>query len=337
MKHVTIKDVAKRLNVSISSVSRAFNDKYDIKKETKERILSVAKEMGYYPNPIAQKLMKQKSFNIGVVVPEFINEFFAEVIIGIQEVFIARGYQVLVMQSDENAERELQNSKTLVGNKVDGLVICPLTEGINKDFYVNQLELGYPIVFMGRVNESFPGSKVIFDNAKWSLFATEHLIKQGFERIYHLSGHPDLCVSRNRVSGFVKAMEKHGFSREYYKVIEAGLLAEDGEKVVNDLIEKNDLPDAFTCMNDLVALGAIKVLKKKGYKVPEDIGVVGFTESKVADLVTPTLTSVKQPTFEMGKTAAELLLQQIENGFTVAQTRVFDGKLNIRDSSVLIK
>ena len=334
MKHVTIKDVAKRLNISVSSVSRAFNDKYDIKKETKERILRVAKEMGYHPNPIAQKLIKQKSYNIGVVVPEFINEFFAKIIMGIQDVLISRGYQVLVMQSDEVADRELRNAKTLVDNFVDGLIICPLNEDNNKDFYVRQLELGNPIVFLGRVNESFPGFKVMFNNIKWSLFATEHLIDQGFKKIYYLSGHPDLCVSRNRVSGFLKAMQKYNISQNNYKVIEAGLLPEDGEKAILQLIESKDMPDAFFCINDPVAFGAMKALKKNGYKIPDDIGILGFTETRMADLVTPALTSVKQPTFEMGKSAAELLLLQIENGFTVPQTKIFDGKLNIRESSI---
>lgn len=199
---------------------------------------------------------------------------------------------------------------------------------------MDQLQKGYPIVFMGRVNESFPASKVVFDNIKWSLFATEHLIKQGFNKIYHLSGQEDLCVSRNRVKGFLKAMGKHNVAEENYKVVEAGLAAEQGEQAVLNLIKGNDLPDAFTCMNDPVALGAIKALKKNGYKIPEDIGIVGFTEMGVADLVTPPLTSVKQPTFEMGKVAAELLLQQIENGFTVPQTRIFDGILNKRESSM---
>ncbi len=333
MKHVTIKDVAKTLNVSVSSVSRAFNDKYDIKEETKLKILRVAKEMGYHPNPIARKLIQQKTFNVGVIVPEFIHEFFAEVIIGIQEVLTPKGYQVVVMQSDERPEVELNNAKNLVNNFVDGLIVCPLSEGVNKEFYVHQLESGYPMVFVGRVNESFPGSKVIFDNAKWSLFAAEHLIHQGFKTIYHLSGNENLCVARNRISGFLKAMQKHRIPEGNYKIVPAGLSAEDGERAVIELIAKNDLPTAFTCINDHVALGAMKVLKQNGYSIPEDIALVGFTEIKAANFVTPPLTSVKQPTFEMGKAAAEMLLSQIESGLAVPQNRWFDGQLNLRKSS----
>ncbi|MFY0601261.1 MAG: LacI family DNA-binding transcriptional regulator [Cyclobacteriaceae bacterium] len=335
MKHVTIKDVAKALNVSVSSVSRAFNDKYDIKKETKDRILKVANEMGYRPNPIAQKLMKQKSYNIGVIVPEFINDFFAKVTIGIQDVLISRGYQVLVMQSSEDIDQELNNARTLIRNFVDGLIVCPINEDVNREFYLSKLEEGIPMVFLGRVGESLPGSKVVFNDAKWSLFAAEHLIRQQMTKIYYLAGKPNLCVSRNRIKGFERALEKHGFPPENSRIIHAGLYPEDGEREMEKLIAENDIPDAILCVNDPVAVGAMKVLKRHGFNIPNDIAVVGFTESQVADLVTPTLTSVSQPSYEMGKSAAELLLKQLENGFGIPQTISFDGELNIRESSEL--
>ena len=334
MKHVTIKDVAKKLNVSISSVSRAFNDKYDIKKETRELILKTAEEMGYFPNPIAKKLSQKKTYNIGVVVPEFVNEFYSEIIIAIQEVFISKGYQVLVMQSDENQDQELANVKTLIHNMMDGLIIAPITKNENIDYYLKQRDNGYPIVFMNRVEESLPASKVIFNNQKWSFFATEHLISQGYKRIYHLAGHKDLCVSNERIKGFKRALKKHKIPEENYKIIETGLLSNEGITAVEDLIYNHDLPDALYCENDLVAMGAIKKLKDNGYKVPDDIAVMGFTETKIAELVTPQLSSVKQPTFEMGKKAAELLLRQINDNLFDNETVIMNGVLNIRESSV---
>ena len=334
MKHVTIKDVAKKLNVSISSVSRAFNDKYDIKKETRELILKTAEEMGYFPNPIAKKLSQKKTYNIGVVVPEFVNEFYSEIIIAIQEVFISKGYQVLIMQSDENQDQELANVKTLIHNMMDGLIIAPITKNENIDYYLKQRDNGYPIVFMNRVEESLPASKVIFNNQKWSFFATEHLISQGYKRIYHLAGHKDLCVSNERIKGFKRALKKHKIPEENYKIIETGLLSNEGITAVEDLIYNHDLPDALYCENDLVAMGAIKKLKDNGYKVPDDIAVMGFTETKIAELVTPQLSSVKQPTFEMGKKAAELLLRQINDNLFDNETVIMNGVLNIRESSV---
>ena len=334
MKPVTIKDVAKKLNVSISSVSRAFNDKYDIKKETRERILKVANEMGYLPNPIAQKLTQKKSFNVGVVVPEFVNEYYAEVIIGIQQVLLSKGYQVLIMQSDDTSEQELKNVKTLIHNFVDGLIICPAVLSENINFYMEEINKGYPIVFLNRVRHDLPVNKVLFDNFKWSFFATEHMIEQGYERIYNLSGNNNLAITIDRVKGFKKALEKHHFPKGNYKIIETGLLPEDGIAIVEKLIEKDDLPDAFVCVNDLVALGVINYLEQKNIKVPEDIGVIGFTETKMATFMHPKLSSVKQPTFEMGKSAAEILLKLINNEKVSEQTVVLNGSLNIRQSSL---
>ncbi|MCK0158295.1 LacI family transcriptional regulator [Cellulophaga sp. F20128] len=336
MKHVTIKDVAKKLNVSISSVSRAFNDKYDIKKETKELILKTAEEMGYFPNPIAKNLSQKRTYTIGVVVPEFINEFYSEIIIAIQEVLMPKGYQVLIMQSNENDEQELKNVTTLIHHMVDGLIIAPTMQkhNINMNYYLNQYKKGQPIVFMSRVNDSLMASKVLFDNKKWSFFATEHLIRQGYKKIYHLSGYKDLCVSIDRVEGFKKAMNKHKIEKENYKVIETGLLSIEGMEAIENLIYKHDIPDAFFCVNDLVAIGAIKTLKNNGYQVPEDVAIIGFTETQMAKHITPQLSSVKQPTTEIGKKAAELLLKQIEKISVDNETVVLNGVLNIRDSSV---
>ncbi|UII75346.1 LacI family transcriptional regulator [Flagellimonas sp. HMM57] len=333
MKRITIKDVAKRLNVSISSVSRAFNDKYDIKKETRELILTTAKEMGYSPNPIAKKLSQNKTFNIGVVVPEFISEFFSEIIMAVQEVFINEGYQVLVMQSEESPIQELKNVKTLINNMIDGLIIAPATESNNMEYYLEQKQNGYPIVFLGRVEESLQADKVLFNNQKWSFFATEHLISQGYKKIYHLAGHKNLCVSNERIKGFLKAIRKHKFPKGNYKIIETGLLAKEGIEIIEDLIYKHDLPDAFYCENDLVAIGAMKKLKDNGYRVPEDIAIMGFTETRMAELVTPPLSSVKQPTFEMGRRAAELLLELMKHKSQKTKTIVLNGELKIRRSS----
>ncbi|WP_299555896.1 LacI family DNA-binding transcriptional regulator [Seonamhaeicola sp.] len=334
MKHYTIKDIAKKLNVSISTVSRAFNDKYDIKKETKELILKTAEDMGYIPNPIAKKLSQKRSLNIGVVVPEFINEYYSEIVIALQEFLISKGYQVLVMQSDENEEQELINAQTLINNMVDGLIVAPTTGNRNMKYYQDRIKEGYPIVFLNRIEESVPVSKVVFNNMKWSFFATEHLIRQGYKKIYHLSGYKDLSVSYERIQGFKKAMNKHHIPKENYKIIETGLLAKEGMEVIEDLIYHHDVPDAFFCVNDMVALGAIRKLKDNGYKVPEDVAFVGFTETRMAELVTPQLSSVKQPTFKMAKKAGELLIERIEDENAPIETIVMNGEFNIRQSSV---
>jgi DNA-binding LacI/PurR family transcriptional regulator len=334
MKHVTIKDVARRLNVSVSSVSKAFNNRNDIKKETKELILKIGKEMGYHPNPIAKKLTQKKTLNIGVVVPEFINAFFPQVIIGIQDVLIEKGYQVLIVQSNECFETELKNVHSLEENMVDGLIISLSRETKNLEYYQSLINQKYPIVFFNRYNEALPASKVIFDDYKWSFFINEHLIKQGCKKIFHFAAYEHLLLARNRIRGYKKAMDKYKIPYENDWIIETGLFVEEGDQKMQELIEKGNIPDAISCGNDKTAMGAMRAIKRNGLRIPEDIAITGFSETPFVELIDPPLTSVLQPTYEMGEIAANLLLKQIENESMTPETVILNGTLNIRESSV---
>ena len=337
VKRITIKDVAQQLNVSISTVSRAFNDSYDIREETRTKILRVAHEMGYRPNPIARKLIQQKTFSVGVVVPEFINSYFPEVIMGIQQVLIRKGYQVLVMQSNECHTTERENVRTLEDNRADGLIISLSREGCNQGYYLSLIEKGYPMVFFNRVDEAVPASRVVFDDYKWAYFATEDLISQGHRRIYHLSGYQHLGLVQQRIRGFQKALTKFSIPYTPDHVVEAGFSIEEGQTAMEKLLAAHELPEAIFAANDPVAIGAMKVIKKAGLRIPHDIALVGFSECRMAEVVDPPLTSVRQPTIEMGKAAAELLLQQMAaNGQATPQTIVLDGTLNVRASSLAI-
>jgi len=338
MKHVTIKDVARKLSCSVSTISRAFNDKYDIRKETRDHILETAKEMGYSPNPMAKSLLKQCSNQIGVVVPEFINAFFPEVIIGIQEVFIKKGYQVLIMQSGESHITELENVKTMENNMVDGMIISLSLETKNVDYYKKLIQQGFPLVFFNRVSNELETSKVLIDDYKWAFFATEHLIYQGYKNIFHFAGPSGLMFTNNRKNGFIDAHRKHKLPFEEASIIETGLMINDGERVMEKLINEKNIPEAIFAVNDPTAIGAMKMLKKYGFKIPADVALVGFTESKLAELIDPPLTSVAQPTKEIGRTAAMLLLEQIETkGIFVPQTVIRNGRLNVRESSMKLK
>jgi DNA-binding LacI/PurR family transcriptional regulator len=337
MKHTTIKDVAKRVNCSISTVSRAFNDKYDIRKEKRDFILSVAEEMGYSPNPIAKSLLKQCTNQIGIVVPEFTNAFFPEVIMGIQEVFLSKGYQVLIMQSSESHQNEIKNIKTMENNMVDGLIVSLSQESKNVDYLQSLINKGFPLVLFNRVSDELQTSKVIIDDYKCAFFATEHLIYEGYKNIYHFAGPEGMKFSQNRKKGFINALKKHKIEVSDNKIIQTGLMISDGEKAMEALILSNNLPDAIFAVNDPTAIGAMKTLKKHGYRIPEDVALVGFTESKLAELIDPPLTSVAQPTFEIGQTTAKLLLEQIEcKGAYTPKTVVLEGKLNIRASSIKV-
>lgn len=338
MKRITIKDIARELNYSISTISRAFNDKYDIHPDTREVILKKAEEMGYQPNPLAKKLRQNRSYNIGVVIPEFIGSFFPEVIIGAQEILFEKGYQVLITQSNECYKDELQNVKTLVNSMVDGLLVSLSSETKNFDYYKTIVHSGLPIVFFNRVvSGNINSSKVIFDDYKWTFFATEHLIYQKFEKIFHLAGPECLFLTKERIRGFKDAHKKHRLKLHDSYIITSGFMMEDGEKAALAMIKNNHIPQAIMACGDLSAIGAMKVFKKHGYKIPEDIAFVGFSEHTLARHVDPPLTSVAQPTHEMGRAAAKLLIEQIENkGVFIPQTVQLNGKLNIRESSMKI-
>lgn len=333
MKNLTIKEFSKLINVSISTISRAFNDKYDIHPDTKKMILEKAQELGYSPNPIAQRLIQHQSKMIGVVVPEFVNAFFPKVIMGIQSVMEEAGYQVLIMSSNESAQKELENVKTLERNLIDGLIIS-LTKETRDISYFKSLQAKHvPIVQFNRVNQKLETPKIIFDDYTWAFHATEHLIQEGYKNIYHFSGPQNLILSHSRCKGYKEAMAKYGLSFQD-KIVEAGIFMEDGMRTAEQLIAANTLPEAVFCFNDPVAIGALELFKEKGYRIPDDIAFVGFTESRIAMHMTPALTSVEQPSTQIGETAAATLLKMIETKtVTDDRTIVLNGILNRRASS----
>lgn len=335
MKKVTIKDVAAKLGVSVSTISRAFNDKYDIKKETRERIMAQAKELGYNPNPIAQKLQQNKTNNIGVVVPEFRNAFFPDVITGIQDILIPKGYQVLIMQSNENADTELANVKTLYNNMVDGVIISFSADTQKVNYYKDLLDKDFPIVQFNRIIDKLQTPKVVLDDYAWAFMATEHLILQGYKNIVHFMGPKFLSFSLSRLKGFKNAMKKHNLLCSDNQIIEVkGLDMKDGKQSMQALIDSKQLPDAIFAVNDPVALGAMMIMKANNIKIPDEIGIVGFSESRLSDVIEPSLTTIKQPTFEMGQTAAKLLLQELESGIRVPQKIKLSGSFKVKQSSV---
>jgi LacI family transcriptional regulator len=337
--HITIKDLARHLNLSVSTISRAFNDKYDVKPETRKLVLETADKLGYRPNPIAKKLLQRCTYNIGVVVPEILTSFFPKVITGIQDVFIKNGYQVLLMQSKECYTTELDNIKFFENSMVDGMVISLSKETKNIDYINRLIKQGLPVVMFNRVNPGIQAPKVVFNDYKWSFFATEHLIYQGYKKIYHFASPLTFSLSKQRIQGFRDALKKHGISFSPTQIIESGLEIHDGEAITNKLLrEKHDF-DAICSSNDRAAIGAMKVLKKNRINIPEEVGVMGFSESSLATVVEPGLTSVQQPTYNMGTKVAELLLKliQAEQDTIDPQDMTLNGKINIRESTCRIK
>ena len=333
-KRTTIKDIAQVLNISTSTVSRALTDRWDVNPDTRRAVLEVAAQLNYSPNPISLSLRKQQSFTIGVVLPEFVNSFFSEVIIGIQNVLSAKGYNILVAQSNESFIIEKKNIELFENNRVDGLMISVAKDSDDISVYESLIEKEIPLVFFNRVPENVAVSKVIVDDRKWAFKATEHLIKQGCRRIAHLAGRDNLSVSRNRKQGYIDALKAYDMPVDESLIIETGVQMETGVVGAMNLLKMPLLPDGLFVVTDPVAIGAIKTLKKSGVRIPQDIAVVGFSESPAATIIEPNLTSVQQPTFEIGTAAAKLLLAQMSDIKPALQTVILDAVLNVRESSM---
>jgi Transcriptional regulators len=328
----TIKEIASALGLSIATVSRALNGSYEIHPETKEKILAKARELHYKPNIQARNLLKRRNNMIGVVVPEFITFFFPEIIIGIQEVVNKHGYQVLICQSNESSFLERKNVEMLEDSMVEGLIVSVTKDSKNLDLYERLIQDRMPMVFVNRVLPQLSANQVVIDDRRWAFQMVEHLIKCGYKRIAHLAGNPDLSVTKERLQGYLDALTAYGIPVQEQLIMHVGIQQDRAKSGIDYLLVLKERPDAIFAVNDPIAVGCMLELRKRGLRVPEDLAVAGFSESPIGKIME--LTSVSQPTFEIGKIAAEMLLKQIENYDLPVETIVLEAKLNIRNSTL---
>ena len=336
---VTIKDIAKALGISTSTVSRALRDSYEISVETKQLVLDCAEKLNYRPNPIALMLKEKRSRSIGVVVCEIANSFFSQVINGIESVAYDKGYSVIITQSNESQEREMVNLHSLSSRSVDGLIVSLSTE-TNDISQLQQLhKKGLPIVFFDRVTDEIETHNVVVDNFKGAYEATEHLIQNGYKRIAAITASEFLSITSERTAGYREALNAYGhkYNPAYVKhCFYGGMVFSEIEDAVNKLLTLKQKPDAILTTSDKLSTGCFKTLMRRGIKMPDDIALAGFSNADVAELLNPSLTVVRQPAMEMGRAATELLLQLIESKRPVTQfeKRVLSPELIIGKSSV---
>lgn len=339
-KHVTIKDIAQELGISKSTVSRAFNDRYDVKPETRKAVLEMAEKMRFRPNPHAANLVSHKTNIIGVVVPEFVNTFFPRIIMAIQNYLAQEGYNVLITQSGEDPETELSNLRMLEQNRVEGILISVCRDEVNAQYYRDLIEEGMPVVFFSRDCPSVKASRVCIDDYHLAFFATERLIANGTDRkitdVLHLMGPKDLSSTRDRYNGWRDAVIKNGCSTDKKWALPCdGIDRSAGYRMIHKWLSMHpgEMPQGIFAFNDPLAIGAIKALKEVGIKIPEEVRVMGFSESQAALVVEPQLSSVAQPLEEIGRTAARLLLEKIKNPEAEDRKVLLRAKINIRRSS----
>lgn len=335
MGHTTINDLARLLKLSPSTVSRALRDHPDISSKTKERVLASAAKTNYQPNLIAQSLQNRRSNNIGVIVPEFRNTFFSTVISGIEEIAYEAGYTIMVCQSGDTYEREVLNTRALAANRVAGMLVSISEETADFSHLETVMGQGISLVLFDRAVEEIQASRVVVDDFQGAYTAVSHLIERGYRRIAHLAGSETLYVGRQRREGYEAALRDHSRPVRPEYIITGGCHEEDGRWGARILMASAEPPDAIFAMNDPVALGAFLHLQEHGVLIGEEVGLVGFSNNPNTRLVRPSLTTVNQPAFEMGSTAARLLLKHLTNGPTVhsVETITLRTELVIRESS----
>jgi DNA-binding LacI/PurR family transcriptional regulator len=312
MRQVTIKNIASKLNISASTVSRALNDHPDIHTHTKDLVKKVAGELGYNPNIIARNLKSNKSRQIGVIVPEIRHDFFANAISGIEEIAYHKGYTIVIAQSNEQQDREIINLKSMYLHRVAGIIVSISQTTTNSDHFKKLLDRGIKMVFFDRVFYDLQTPRIHIDDLKSSYEVVEYLIKAGYNKVVHFAGPQTLGICKDRRLGYVKALKE--LNVDYEPIIfEGGMHESDGYNHVDSLIISGINSCAVFAVNDPVAVGAIKRLKELKIDVPGQIGIVGFSNNPITEMISPALTTVDQHAFEMGKKAAEILIGSIES------------------------
>lgn len=335
---VTIKDLARELKISASTVSRALKNHPDISEETKKAVNELAQKLNYQPNAVALSLKQRRSNTLGVIIPEIVHFFFSSVISGIEDVAYDAGFNVIICQSNERYDREVANTKTLLANRVDGILVSVSKE--TKDFahLFKIRDNDVPVVFYDRTVPGFDADQVIIDDVDAAYRATKHLIEGGCKKIAHFAGPQNLLIGQQRKEGYLKALKEAGIQAKKEWIFEADNF-EKARIAVLKIIEEKIQLDGLFAVNDLTAIGAMQTFQKRGITVPDQIRIVGFSDGRLSGISTPTLTSVDQHGYEMGTAATELLLRRIysENKVYPFETKVLNANLIVRESSVIEK
>lgn len=336
-KPATIKDIAKKLNVSVSTVSRALRNAADVNAETRKSVLALAEEMSYEQNKLALSLRQKQTHNIGVLVPN-LDYVLSLMVRGIDEVALEAGYTVMVCQSNESFGREMVNAKRLLDSLVDGLIVSVSSETKIFDHLKKIQQRGLPMVVFDRVTPDLQAPSVRIDNEEGGFLAGEHLAEQGFKKIAVLAGPENLYVSNLRLNGFLKAMDKYNIKVDKELIIHCDFNQDYAFHATEALLEAKKRPDAIFAISDRMAIGASLAIKKAGLNMPHDIGLIGFNNEPVVSLVSPSISSIEQPFFELGKQAAKMFIEHLhhngENDDVVLNEKVLKTKLVVRESSL---
>jgi LacI family transcriptional regulator len=337
-KEVTIYDLARKLNISIATVSRALKDDPVVSKKTRKKIADLAQEMGYRSNNFARNLRTQRTNTIGVIIPRINSYFMSAVIAGMENIATSEGYTLIISQSSESQEKERTNAATMFNNRVDGLLVSLAYDTESLTHFEPFIKKKIPLVFFDRTADQPDTICVQINNIKAAYEATTHLISQGRRRIVHITASQKRNVYVDRLQGYKQALtdQRLPFREDY--VIVGNLSQEAGADAAARIRQMHPLPDAVFVANDNCAVGCMMALKQMGIRIPEDIAFVGFNNDPVSTVVEPNLTTINYPGYEMGQVAARNLISNLSGaGARSTNTIILRSELVIRESSAAPK
>jgi LacI family transcriptional regulator len=332
----TIHDIAKKLNITASTVSRALKDHPRISDETKKAVQKAAVKLNYQPNFIAAALRNGKSNILGIIVPTADRSFFSSVVRGIEEIANRARYNVMICQTYDSFEKEVATVEALLSARVDGIIASHGKETANFDHFKKVKEKGIPLILFDRSNDELEVSQVLIDDYLGAYKATEHLIQEGCKRIAHFTNNRKISIYKERLRGYREALEANGIKYEESLVVESNLQLEDGRNSMTQLLKLKTIPDAVFSASALGAMGAMQILKEKGIKIPSQVAIVGFSNEAFTSFTDPALSTVEQHSLRIGNAAAELFLEQTSKGKDkfIPQKVVLKPELLIRASSL---
>ena len=308
---VTITDIAKELNITPATVSRALSNHPGISIKTKEAVQKTASRLNYKKNSIASSLQSGKTNVIGVIIPSAKINFFGSVVHGIESIANLNGYNVLIYQSNENMEHEAKGIETFLSARVDGILASIAKNTVDFSHFLDVKARNIPLVFFDRTNDDLGIPSVVIDDYKGAFLATEHLIKQGYKRIAHITASQYISIWNIRLKGYMAALAANNIPFDDSLIYVGNISIESGKEAVKYFFEKPNPPDAIFAVEDFTALGALKELKDRNIKIPDEVGLIGFANEHFGEHITPALSTIDQQTVLMGKESIKLLLELI--------------------------
>lgn len=334
-KEITIYDLAEKLNISATTVSRGLQDHPAINKKTKKKIFDLAAELGYRSNKFARNLRKQQTNTIGVIVPKLNSLFMSSVLSGIEKILNNAGYNLIISQSFEKEAKEKTNTTTMFNSRVDGLIVSLSAETRDYSHFDTFIKKNIPVIFFDRIAGNIQATKVLIDNFKAGYKATEHLIEQGCKQILHITGDVTSNVYRDRFEGYKEALAHHNINFDTDLFISNDLTEQSIQDALNEVLKRDKLPDGLFITNDSSAAFALTILKEAGLSVPEDIAIVGFNNDLISRVTEPAITTINYPGNEMGENIARILINHLsgEGDLSFTSTVILNTELIIRGSS----